>query len=873
MIRLWLAGMLRRNPARLLAGAVGIAIAVALVAGLGSFLVSSQATMTKRAAAQVAVDWQVQVASGADPRSVLSAVRATPGTAIALPVGFAESPGLQSSVAGTSQQTGAAKVLGLPAGYAAAFPASMRLLTGTTNGALVAQQTAANLHVAPGDLVSIARAGSTTYQVRIAGVVELPQADSLFQRIGAPKQSQPLAPPDNVVLLPDSTFRAAYAALAVSRPDQVSTQIHARRDHRTLPSDPASAFVDVTGQANNLAVRTSGAAIVGNNLGASLDAARGDAAYAAILFLFLGLPGALLAIALTAAVTQAGAERRRTEQALLRARGTTPGQLVRLVLAEACLIGVLGAVLGIAVAASTGGAGSWGWDLGSALAGLATAVLVIARPAIRDLRAEIASGGLRHAQQTSPAWMRYGVDLVLIAAGLGVFWAAGRTKYALVLAPEGVPTISVSYWAFLAPALAWIGGGLLCWRIASNLLRARKAVGWVARPALGPIAPAIASMLMRQRRSIARSTVLIGLALAFAVSVATFNATYKQQAEVDAQLSSGADVTVTSSPGAGMSPAQATQLATVSGVRAVEPLIHRFAYVGSDLQDIFGIRPTTLHQATTLQDAYFQRATAAESMARLAGRHDGLLVSAETVNDFQLRPGDLVRLRLQDARTHQYRAIDFHYVGIVNEFPTAPKDSFLVANASYLAEQTGSPAIGSFLLSTGGHDQTGVAAAVRKVVGTSGLVGTITDVRGLVGSSLTSVDLAHLTRLELAFALAIAAAAGGLVIGLGLSDRKRGVAIATSLGATRRQIRGIGLAEPIFVLVVGTVSGLLGGWGLSQLLVKVLTGVFDPPPAHLAVPWGYLSASVLVTVAAVAVAGGTVVERIRHRARDVLRGI
>lgn len=873
MIRLWLAGMVRRNPARLLASAAGIAIAVALVAGLGSFLVSSQATMTKRAAAEVAIDWQVQVASGADAGSVLSAVRGLQGTAAALPVGFAESPGLQSTIAGTSQQTGAAKVLGIPAGYQATFPAAMRLLTGSINGPLVAQQTAANLHVAPGDLISIGRAGGMAYQVRIAGVVELPQADSLFQRIGAPVQSQPVAPPDNVVLLPATTFHDAYAALAIARPDQVSTQIHVRRDHRALPSDPASAFVQVTGQANNLAVRTSGGGIVGNNLGASLDAARGDAAYAVILFLFLGLPGALLAIALTASVTQAGAERRRAEQALLRARGTTPGQLVRLVLAEACLIGAVGAVLGLTVAALTGGAGSWGWDLGSAVAGLATAVAVIARPAIRDLRADSATGGLRHVQQGSPTWIRYGVDLILIGAGLGVFWAAGRTKYALVLAPEGVPTISVSYWAFLAPALAWIGGGLLCWRIASSLLRARPAVTWAARPVLGSIAPAVASMLMRQRRSIARSTVLVGLALAFAVSVATFNATYKQQAKVDAQLTSGADVTVTSSPGTGMGPGIGQTIQGVAGVQAVEPLVHRFAYVGSDLQDIYGVRPSTISRATTLQDAYFQRATAAESMKRLTGRRDGLLVSAETVNDFQLRPGDLVRLRLQDARTHQYRAIDFHYVGIVNEFPTAPKDSFLVANASYLAEQTGSAAIGTYLVNTGGHDQTKVASAVRGVVGTAGLVGTITDVRGLVGSSLTSVDLAHLTHLELGFALAIVAAAGGLVIGLGLGDRKRGVAIATSLGATKRQIRGFGLAEPAFVLLVGTAAGLLGGWGLSLLLVKVLTGVFDPPPAHLAVPWTYLSLSVLVTATAVAAAGGTVVERIRHRARDVLRGI
>ena len=39
------------------------------------------------------------------------------------------------------------------------------------------------------------------------------------------------------------------------------------------------------------------------------------------------------------------------------------------------------------------------------------------------------------------------------------------------------------------------------------------------------------------------------------------------------------------------------------------------------------------------------------------------------------------------------------------------------------------------------------------------------------------------------------------------------------------------------------------------MLVKVLTGVFDPPPAHLAVPVGYL-AIVAATAAVATVAAG-----------------
>ena len=67
---------------------------------------------------------------------------------------------------------------------------------------LLAQQTAANLHAAPGSRVTIERAGLPPVTVTVAGVVDLPQADSLFQTVGAPPGAQPTAPPDNVVLLP-----------------------------------------------------------------------------------------------------------------------------------------------------------------------------------------------------------------------------------------------------------------------------------------------------------------------------------------------------------------------------------------------------------------------------------------------------------------------------------------------------------------------------------------------------------------------------------------------------------------------------------------------------------------------------------------------
>ncbi|MGH3176817.1 MAG: FtsX-like permease family protein, partial [Streptosporangiaceae bacterium] len=332
---------------------------------------------------------------------------------------------------------------------------------------------------------------------------------------------------------------------------------------------------------------------------------------------------------------------------------------------------------------------------------------------------------------------------------------------------------------------------------------------------------------------------LLALALAFAASTATFNATYRAQAEVDAQLTNGADITVTEPPGTTVGPAAAAPVAAVPGVRAVAPLQHRFAYIGPDLQDLYGVRPTTITSATALQDSYFQGGSARALMDRLAARPDSILVSAETVKDYQLHPGDLLNLRLQDSRTTQLTTVPFHYIGIVNEFPTAPKDSFFVANASYIAQQTGSDAVGAFLVDTGGQHTPAIAQRIQTLLGTSATVTDIAHTRSTIGSSLTAVDLAGLTRVELAFALVLAAAAGGLVLALGLTERRRTFAITAALGATGKQLRGLIAAETTILALGGVLGGAGIGWALSEVLVAVLTGVFDPPPDALTVPWPY----------------------------------
>ncbi len=877
MIRVWLAGLFRRRWGLLLGTTVGVGAAVALIACLGAFLADSQATMTDRAVRSVTVDWQVELGPSANGQTA-RLVAGSPGVRASVPVDFAHIAGLSATAGSSTRTTGPGMALGLPPDYRSVFPAEIRTLTGADNGVLLAQQTAANLHAAIGDAITIGRAGMSPVSVTVAGIVELPQANSLFQTVGAPPAAQPVAPPDNVVLMPAMQWHDLFDPLGAARPDLVFTQIHVRRKHQ-LPADPATAYAAVQAAAHNLEARSAGAVRVGDNLGAALDAARSDAAYARVLFLFLGLPGVVLAALLTATVAAAGSARRRAEQALLRVRGAGTRQLLALVAAEAVVIGVAGAGLGLAVAAlvntaTTGSPGfgptrpaSLGWPLGAAAAGLLVAVATVVSPAYRELRKDsVALARNRTTTPLTPTWARLGLDVaVLVAAGL-VFTATTGSGYQLVLAPEGVPSISVSYWAFAGPALLWLGAALTTWRLADLLLgRGRGIVALLARPVSGQLAHTVAASMARQRRPLVRASVMLALAVAFAVSTATFNATYRQQAEVDAQLTNGADVTITPAPGVALPPTAAAPMAAVPGVRDVEPMQHRFAYVGADLQDLYGVRPHTLTRATALQDSYFPGSSAAASMAVLAARPDAVLVSAETALDFQLKPGDPVTLRIVESATTQPKPVTFHYVGVVNEFPTAPKDSFFVANASYVAAQTGSQAIGAFLVDTGGRDTAAVAARLRALVGTEATVTDISTVRASVGSSLTSMDLSRLTRIELSFALLLAVASGGLVLALGLSARRRSYAVMTALGAHRKHLRAFVFTETGVLTATGLLAGAASGTALSLMLIKVLRGVFDPPPDTAAVPWPYLLAVLISTLGSLATVSVLAVQMLSRR--------
>jgi putative ABC transport system permease protein len=874
----WLIGLVLRRPGELVVAAMSIALAIAFVASLGAFLDQSRAALTTRAAASVPVDWQVQVTPQGDPATVVKQVAGLPHVRAVEQVSFAHVDSLSSRVAGEVRRTGAAYVVAISPSYASTFPGELRHLLGAGSGSMLFQQTAANLAAAPGDRIHV-RTAAGTHPLTVEGVVDMPAEDSFFQVVGLAPGAGVSAPPDNVVLVPPAVFDA------VTRGTTVVRQLHVGFAHGTLPADPQTAAIAVQGRANHFQAAVAGGALVGDNLGTALTAAGEDARYAGLLFLLLGLPGLVLAVMVATLVVALRSDRRRREIALLRLRGASVTDIVRLVSGEAAITAVLGTALGlppallaIRLALPTGTTLPWAWALAATVGGAALALITQAGPAARlaftrnhvGVAAEAARG-----PRTGTPWpLRAGLDFILLAGAAICFALTARSGYQVVLAPEGIAQTQVNYAALAGPALAWPGLALLIWRVTDAVV-GRRTGRW-SRGGLGTAPELEAAALRQRRRLIARGAVGLSVALGLAVSTAIFTSTYRAQARVDVALTVGSDVAVVEPPGTEVGPEGARPLAAAKGARSVEPLQHRFGYVGPDLQDFYGVQPRTFGRVTALQDAFVPGSTVARTLALMQRTPDGVLLSAETLHDYQLHRGDLIRIRLQSGPDHAYRPVPFHVLGQVTEWPTAPKDSFIVGNADYVARSTGSNAVGTFLVSS--DTPAATAAALRAGLTAAGSGAQVQDTSSegaavTSASGLAATDLTGLSRLILGFSVPLALACSGLALLGGILERRRALVLLAALGATARQ-RGRFLATEARAMVVsGMLGGAVVGTLISYLLVKVLNGIFDPAPAAPSIPWAYLVAMLLlvgaVTAAIVAGAGRVVARAGPSELRDL----
>ena len=717
----------------------------------------------------------------------------------------------------------------------------------------------------------------------VSGIADFSRADPLFASRSADNQGEFAAVP-NVLVVPTAVFDqsilpalrvdAAAATPILKTPPVVELDV--QLDRSKLAIDPTAAAIRTAGLRRSIERIAPGQVTVIDNLTDALNSAKSDAILAKVLFIFLGLPGVLLAAYLSRYAGSLLAQSQRRERATLRARGAGPSQLLQALTYNTVVIGIVGSVLGLVLgfaglfvlfgrtALTSASSQSYLLSAGLALAaGVLTTALALYLPGRRALSREV-NEELREmeAEQSVPAWLRLRLDLAfLLAAALvaTITYLAGGYKPTTA---EG-QSVSLSFYVLLAPLLGWIGASLLGVRLLLAL--ARRLPDSTGGRFGSTTAGTLRRSLRRRSQALASGVIAISLAVAFGVSLTLFIGTYQMEKLNDARFVVGSDLRVTPSVVSRQPSSYASSL-KLAGVAAVSPVLTGNAIVGTDKRALAAVDPASLQQVAALPDSFFIGSSAAAALSALRTDPSGILVSDELARTFNVQPGDPVNVRLTNA-AGKLQPATFHAIGRFKNFPGFPQGIDLVANLGYYQAATGTTAVDFFLVKATRPDDASVGslAAILRSGAVPVLVDTTSTAVNRDQSSLASLNLRGLGRLESLYTVLMSAAGVAIfTFGLLLQRRKEYVTMR-ALGMRMSQVRTLVLGEAGTVAGLSLVLGSLVGLGMAILFVQILTPLFTIPPTSLAVPaaqLGLLGAAVVGATAAAALVAGSTLRRL-----------
>ena len=819
-----------------------------------------------------------------------------PGVAAADGLGFVDLPPGSLAVGGSAIR-GPVRVFAFDQRYQTHYP-SIRIVSGgfKSGSALLSVETAGALGAEPGAEVELSVPGRPTpLTLRVSGVVDLARAQPLFSSRKASKLEEFLYVPNAVVVTPETfrdeilpAFEQARASVGRVIKSFPLLELDVLVDRAQLQADPGTALeqtlrvaaaIDRIGPSQDYLI---------DNISNTLAVAREDAAVGKRMFLFLGLPGLLMAAFLAAYAGNILAAAQRREHANLRVRGAHLGHLRRIAVIKAIAFAGAGSLLGITLGlASAIAILGWATTFEAAPGGLAISGLIAVGvgavitalalyiPARRSVSREIIQERREMHVTQVPAWQRLRLDLaLLVAAGIAevVALRTGALDPPSGSVYSGV-VISLPSRLLLAPLFAWIGGVLLCVRL---LLAIASRLPGPSSTRFGAVIGGVLSRSLR-RRSWAFATGIIGLGLVvgFGVTLAIFTATYDAAKQADARYAVGSDLRITPSVLSTRSqrPSYASEL-TIAGVSVVSPVAFRLensVLIGPHNQqrkNLAAIDPATFARVAPLPDSLFVDRSGARTLAALEADPHGLLVDAETAEDLQVDTGDTVEVVLA-LGTKREAQESFRVVGLFERFPGFPEGANLVINLSRYEEATGSERIDFFLADVVDDSPEGLdraVAALRSGPGTNDPIHIDSTETALDKdqSSLTALNVNGLVGLNSLYTLLMSAAAIAIFV-FGLMLQRRGEYVTLrAQGLRTGELHALVLAEAALVAVCGLAAGLLVGSGIAFLLVHILRALFilDPTVTFPVGRIAMLAALVLVATVVSGLAAGEILRRL-----------
>jgi len=655
-----------------------------------------------------------------------------------------------------------------------------------------------------------------------------------------------------------------------------SVELHVAIDHSAYPSDPGRAAKWSVAMQRVLERRAPGTIIVADNAAEPLAEASADATNAKVLFLLLGIPGALVAAALGVSAAAALEEANQRENALLRLRGATDTQVARLALLQGAAAWLAGSLVGlcIAVAVVSLAVGHPAWRgvppgqlaftlLLAAAAGLLTTGVRLAFLLRRRPRVQAEPAARPSASGWVPRWRRARLDVVALAVGVLILavnvWAGGLRQ-----TPIESATLALSFYVLLAPVALWLGVGLLAVRGLLVLLASRTTP---ERPRPLTSWPAAAFRWLGRRPARPGVAVVLGLlAVAFGIQVAAFTATYNSAKQADVHAAFGSDLRLTPAPDHHSDlPSLGPDIAATTPIRLVP------ARAGSDRKTIMAVDLRSFEQARTASPVILK----GRGLEALASDRSGVLVAPEIVDLFALNIGDTLPVTVFPDDLDLAQKVNLHIVGVFRDFPPTEPFSELVMSTADLPPPPILPEPDYYLARVAPRRTP--ATVAKELADSAGptpafSVVTVADQARQSRRTLTVLNLTGLSRIE-TIAAALIAAVGIAILGAFIVlERRREFAILRSTGADPYQVITGPVIEGGAAVLASLAIGIPVGLGIAAITVRVLGLFFTLPPPLLSVPTGDVLALVfLVVVTSALCLGAALLAVTRIQAGPLLR--
>lgn len=828
--------------------------------------------------------------------------RRVPGVAAADALSFVDAPPGALAARGRALPE-PVRVFAFAPSYRVHEPA-IRLVAGGFDpaAALLSVEAARALGVGPGDAVQLTLPGAAApTPLPVSGLLDLSGARALFWSRKTRTFEDFLYLPHSLVIGHDAfervvvpAYRAAAATVGgvggggsgvASLP---VSEVAIRVERAPLHADPGRALAQTQAIAERVRRLGPAEGVLVDNISNTLRVARDDARVGKWMFLFLGLPGAMLAAFLAAYAGSALASGQRRERAVLRLRGAHRGHLRRMLLARTLLFSALGALagtalgfvsivalLGFADLAAASAAALVGSALIAACVGAAVTSLALYLPGRRSLQREIGEENRELEAAREPGWRRWRLDLAALAIGAvggGAALALGAFDTRATSVFVGRSAVLPSY-LLPAPLLLWLGGALLGVRLVDA---GARRVPLAPPPRYGPLlAGTLARSLRRRSRPLAAAAAGVALIVALGTALAIFAASYERARAADARFAVGADLRLTPSVTATRQRSPDAELLDALGIARVAPVLfdlENAVLIGpfdQNLQDLAAVDAAAFARVAPLADASLADPAAAEALASLAGPPRGVLVQAVTAEDLSIEVGDEVEILLARGAEQQALA-SFRVVGLFQVLPGFPQGVDLLIDLAAYRAATGPAEADFFLAELRDRSPAGLeralAAAADAAAAADPLAFAVESGRTALWkdqSSLTALNVRGLTTLATGYTGLMAAAVVAIFVFALVLQRRTEYATLHARGVRLAQLGFLLLAEALGVALAGVLLGLALGAAMAQLFVPVLRPLFvvDPLVTPDASLWWIAGAAPLAALVAALAATRVLAEK------------